>query len=389
MIHFEIEEMFCYIIVYNLSGRVLSTNTIGIDVRKYRDFGIGTYIQNLLEQYSLADVHGITLFAAPADAGEIAAQYGMNTAVNDSPKYSIGELISLSRQARQNHLDVLHCPHYTLPLRLPCRSVVTIHDLIHIRFPGYFSIPQRVYAKAMISHACASADRIIVDSLFTQRDVEREFPKAVGKIETIHLGVSERFSTQLSDEERDAFRITYGLTKPYILYVGSSKQHKNIGVLLKAFKRFSSAAEIDLVSAGEPLSLNAESGEFFADPVLSKRIHELGKIDDHTLVAAYQCASMVVLPSLYEGFGFSVVEAMKAGVPAIGARSASIPEVMGDAGLLFDPHSSDELAELFTRVAGDTLLRQSLIERGREHVKQFTWKRCAQQTLAAYGKALS
>jgi glycosyltransferase involved in cell wall biosynthesis len=179
------------------------------------------------------------------------------------------------------------------------------------------------------------------------------------------------------------------VTKPYILYVGSSKQHKNIGVLLKAYKKFASTANMDLVSAGEELALNAESGEFFADERLAARIHELGKIDDNTLVAAYQCAAMVVLPSLYEGFGFSVVEAMKAGVPAIGARSASIPEVMGDAGLLFDPQSSDELAELFARVAYDTGLRESLIERGREHVKQFTWARCAQQTLGVYRKALS
>ncbi len=365
------------------------TNHIGIDARKYRDFGIGTYIQNLLDQYRQFKEPKVTLFAAPSDAEAISARYGMTTEINRSPKYSLGELFTLSRQAHRHKLDVLHCPHYTLPLGLRCRSVVTIHDLIHVRFPEYFSIPQRVYAKMMISHACASADRIIVDSHFTQTDVEREFPKAAGKIETIHLGVSERFGIPCSPEERDAFRRRFGLTKPYILYVGSSKQHKNIGVLLGAYKKFISSADMDLVSAGEPLSLNAESGPYTADAAVWRKVHELGKIDDTTLVAAYQCASMVVLPSLYEGFGFSVVEAMKAGVPAIGARSASIPEVMGDAGLLFDPHSSDELAGIFTRVATDDSLRLSLIARGRDHVKNFTWERCAQQTLAVYGKACS
>lgn len=367
----------------------MNTNHIGIDVRKYRDFGIGTYIQNLLEQYRLFNEHGVTLLASPADAPEVGARYGMHTVVNRSAKYSLGELFTVSRQARELGLDVLHCPHYTLPLHLGCRSVVTIHDLIHLRFPEYFSLPQRVYAKLMVAHACASADRIIVDSRFTQEDVEREFPKAVGKIETIHLGVSERFGVRRTDEEKDAFRRKHGLTKPYILYVGSSKQHKNIGVLLRAYARFAEGNDMELVSAGELLSLNAESGAYLADPSLRSRVHELGKIDDNTLVAAYQCAAMVVLPSLYEGFGFSVVEAMKSGVPAIGARAASIPEVMGDAGLLFDPHSSDELALLFERVAGDDALRLSLVERGLEHVKQFTWERCAKQTLAAYGKALA
>ncbi len=367
----------------------MSANHIGIDVRKYRDFGIGTYIQNLLDQYRDSNKQGITLFAAPTDAAEISARYGMTTETNRSPKYSLGELFTLSRQARRHGLDVLHSPHYTLPLLLHCKSVVTIHDLIHIRFPEYFSAPQHLYAKMMISHACSSADRIIVDSRFTQTDVEREFPTSVGKIETIHLGVSERFSVPCVPEEKEAFRKRHGLTKPYILYVGSSKQHKNIGVLLRAYKKFSSSADMDLVSAGELLSMNAESGEYFADQTLRGKIHELGKIDDTTLVTAYQCAAMVVLPSLYEGFGFSVVEAMKAGVPAIGARSASIPEVIGEAGLLFDPHSSDELAGLFARVAGDDILRRSLIARGHEHVKQFTWERCARQTLAAYDKACS
>lgn len=382
--------MYIWYILYTIfTGRELTTNHIGIDVRKYRDFGIGTYIQNLLEQYRLSHEQGITLFAAPSDAQAIAALYGMKTETNASMKYSLGELFTLSRQAVHNKLDVLHCPHYTLPLRLRCRSVVTIHDLIHIRFSEYFSVPQQTYAKMMLGHACASADRIIVDSHFTQLDVEREFPKSAGKIETIHLGVSERFGRQLPAEDRDAFRRRYGIRKPYILYVGSSKKHKNIGVLLRAYKKFSASVDMDLVGAGEPLSLNAEAGEYFRDDALRSKVHELGKIDDAALVAAYQCAAMVVLPSMYEGFGFSVVEAMKAGVPVIGARAASIPEVMGDAGLLFDPRSSDELAGLFERVAADDALRASLIERGTEQVRQFTWERCARQTLAAYAKAMS
>ncbi len=363
-----------------------------MDVRKYADFGIGTYIRNLLDQYSISLKNPITLFAGPEDAPGIATKYacgGAKTIINASAKYSIGELVTLSRQARRYGIHVLHCPHFTLPVGLPCRSVVTIHDIIHIRFPQYFSLPQRTYARLMLSHACSSADRIIVDSHFTQADIEREFPNSIGKIDTIHLGVSERFGVRLGEGEKQAFRERHGLTRPYILYVGSTKIHKNIGVLLRAYKKFCAAVPMDLVSAGELLSLSVESGECLADEALRRNIHELGKIDDADLVAAYQCASMVVLPSLYEGFGFSVAEAMKAGVPAIGARSASIPEVMGDAGLLFDPLSSDELAGLFERVATDDALRRSLIERGTEHVRQFTWERCARQTLAVYEKAMA
>jgi glycosyltransferase involved in cell wall biosynthesis len=374
-----------------LCGRLNGKIHIGFDIRKYRDFGIGTYIQNLLDQFNIISDNGMTLFAGPEDASEIEAKYSRSsweTEINTSKKYSIQELFSLSAQARSHHLDVLHCPHYTLPLGLRCKSVVTIHDLIHLRFPEYFSYSQRVYAKMMIGHACASADRIIVDSQFTQEDVEREFPKSIGKIETIHLGVSERFGLRLTAEENENFLKRFGLTTPYILYVGSAKPHKNIGVLLQAYRQSGVRSDVHLVSAGEPLSMNAEAAAYFTDGAFSRTVHELGHIANDDLASAYQNALAVVLPSRYEGFGFAVIEAMKAGVPVIGARAASIPEVMGDAGLLFDPNSPDELAGLLERVIRDEDLRRMLVAKGRERVALFSWEACAKKTMDAYQKAL-
>jgi glycosyltransferase involved in cell wall biosynthesis len=322
---------------------------------------------------------------------EIEAKYcrsSWETEINASKKYSLQELFSLSAQARAHHLDVLHCPHYTLPLGLRCKSVVTIHDLIHLRFPEYFSYSQRIYAKMMIGHACASADRIIVDSHFTQEDIEREFPKSIGKIEAIHLGVSERFGRRLPSEENEKFLKRFGLTAPYILYVGSAKPHKNIGVLLQAYKQSGVRGAVHLVSAGEPLSVNAEAAAYFADETFSRTMHELGHINNDDLASAYQNALAVVLPSRYEGFGFAVIEAMKAGVPVIGARAASIPEVMGECGLLFDPNSPDELAGLLERVVSDHELRHTLVAKGNDRAAQFTWETCAKKTMDAYQKAL-
>lgn len=333
----------------------------------------------------------MTLFAAESDAASLAAQYnnqGWTTEINASPKYSIRELFSLSTQASAQKLDVLHCPHYTLPVGLDCRSVVTIHDLIQLRFPQYFSLPQRTYAKLMIGHACAHADRIIVDSRFTQTDIEQEFPSSIGKIETIPLGVSEHFGRRLSAQENEQFLARFGLTRPYLLYVGSAKIHKNIGLLLEGYRRSSISKDVTLVSAGEPISNNSEAVRFFADESFRRSIKELGRISDADLASVYQNAMAVVLPSRYEGFGFSVVEAMKAGVPVIGARAASIPEVIGDAGLLFDPDSADELADLITKIADDEELRRALVEKGSEHVRQFSWQACAEKTMHAYLKAL-
>lgn len=333
----------------------------------------------------------MTLFTSPDDAEAVRAKYarfGWKIEINASPKYSIRELFSLSAQAHAQKIDVLHCPHYTLPIGLRCGSVVTIHDLIHLRFPEYFSISQRVYAKMMIGHACSRADRIIVDSHFTQEDIEREFPESIGKIETIHLGVSERFARRLGREENERFLQRFGLVKPYILYVGSAKPHKNIGVLLEGYQRSGMPGSVQLVSAGEPLSANPEGARCLADPALRANVRELGRINDDDLATAYQNALVVVLPSRYEGFGFSVIEAMKAGVAVIGARAASIPEVMGEAGMLFDPDSPDELASLISSVATDRVLRTALVERGNERVKQFSWEACAQKTMEAYHRAL-
>lgn len=368
-----------------------NTIHIGIDIRKYRDFGIGTYIQNLLDQFHRFSHDEMTLFTAPEDDPALRTKYAggtLTTLINRSPKYSIRELVTLSAQAKARRLDVLHCPHYTLPVGLRCKSVVTIHDLIHLRFPEYFSFSQRLYAKMMIGHACAHADRIIVDSQFTQQDIEREFPKAQGKIETIHLGVSERFARRLGEEENAEFLKRSGLTRPYLFYVGSAKPHKNIGVLLEAYKRSGLRSEVDLASAGEPLSTNPEAARYYQDASLRTSLKELGRIDDDALASAYQNALAVVLPSRYEGFGFSVIEAMKAGVPAIGARAASIPEVMGDAGLLFDPDSPDELAEILQKIVSDGALRRTLIEQGSRRVSQFTWDVCARKTMEAYRKVL-
>jgi glycosyltransferase involved in cell wall biosynthesis len=390
------QTKFCYILytIYSFPkgcSRLNAQPHIGIDVRKYRDFGIGTYIQNLLEQYSKKPCGPTTLLAAPNDARTLAARYaseGWTTAINASPKYSIQELFSLSRQARLNQLDVLHCPHYTLPVGLGCRSVVTIHDLIQIRFPEYFSLAQRAYARLMIGHACAHADRIIVDSAFTQQDIETEFPSSHGKIETIHLGVSEHFGVKRTDVENAQFLKKFGLTQPYILYVGSTKPHKNIGVLLEGYKQSDVFDDVRLVTAGESLALNAEAALYLNDSKVRSRITELGRIDDNELASAYQNAAAVVLPSRYEGFGFSIVEAMRAGVPVIGARAASIPEVMGGAGLLFDPDAPEELASLMTKVITDDTLHASLRAGGSERVKAFSWKSCAEKTMNAYHTVL-
>ncbi|MDD8018426.1 MAG: glycosyltransferase family 1 protein [Bacteroidota bacterium] len=362
---------------------------IGIDVRKYFDFGIGTYIQNLLSVYDKQNNHPRTLFVSPNDESLIRQKHQGTIVANLYSKYSLQELFLFSRQITDHKIDLFHVPHYTLPYFLKCKSVVTIHDLIHIRFPEYFTFAQRMYAKSMVKHACSSADIILVDSEFTRQDLLTDFAISPDRVKTIYLGVSDNYSTDVTDIEKKSFLNKYKLTKPYIVYVGNIKPHKNIPVLLKAFAQSGLHHAVDLVFVGGNIESNAKLMNLVHEYKISTSTKNLGRISEKELIAAYQCASLNVLPSRYEGFGFSILEAMKAGIPVIGANAASIPEVMGNAGILFQPENSDELSEALKNVIEDSQVRKDLITRGFENVKKYSWERCASETMHVYQSLLS
>lgn len=362
---------------------------IGLDVRKYFDFGIGTYIQNLMLQFDNDNSLRYTVIAEPGSIETIRHRHRAEVIGNSSGKYSLGELFSVSRQINNAKVDLFHSPHYTQPYNLKCKSVVTVHDLIHLRFPEYFSLAQRTYARLMIRHACTASDLVIVDSDFTKSELLDQFSIKPEKIRTVHLGVGGKFFAEKDDRSVQQFRAKHNITKPYILYTGNAKPHKNIGVLIRAFAQMRNAKEYVLVFSGEGTANVPELIRLAEETGCRNAIIDVGRLPEDDLVNAYQDARCVVLPSLYEGFGLPVVEAMAARTPVIGARAASIPEVMGDGGLLFDPSSPDDLTDKLQRVLDDDTLRASLVAKGTERVKQFSWEVCAAQTLRLYREVLS
>ena len=362
---------------------------IGIDVRKYSDLGIGSYIRTLLAEFDTRLDHDLVLFASPEEAARIRSRHRGEVVVERAGKYSVKELFSLSVKARASRCDLFHAPHYTLPYFLGCRSVVTIHDLIHLRFPESFNAAKQAYARAVIGHACAAADAIIVDAEFTKRDIEATFRVSPEKIHVVHLGVRQEFTTALAGSEARVVAHSLPEGTPYALYVGSLKPHKNIPVLLKAFAQLGDFPDLRLVLSGEPFDANDGLLSLSRSLGIRDRIIDAGRVSTEGLVSLYQKASVVVLPSLYEGFGLPILEAMACGTPIIGARAASIPEVMGEGGMLFDPTDADELAGLIRSVLTDRSLRDSQRAYGLANARRFSREEQAARTIQVYESLLS
>ena len=357
---------------------------VGIDIRKYYDYGIGTYIQNLAHTFEERSDLSCVYFIPDEYRSRITTSLRGEFVSENSSKYSLKELISVSENANAQQLDLFHAPHYTLPINLKMPSIVTIHDIIHLRLKQYFSLPKRAYAYWMIRHACKASSAVIVDSEFGKKELMQVFNIREEKIRVVPLGVNQLYFEKTNEEEKERIRKKYEITKPYILYTGSVKPHKNIPTLLRAFKKILIHNDMQLVFTGENLLLNPSLVAIVQDLQLKKSVIDLGRIGIEELKTVYQSASVVVLPSFYEGFGFSMLEGMASRVPVIGARATSITEVVGDAGLLFDPSDENELAKQLESLFSNSMLRSELINKGVERAKKYTWKNCAEKTLKIY-----
>jgi len=211
---------------------------IVLDARKYFDFGIGTYIQNLIPY--VGSHSDLVLLLATNDADRITLPSSIQKIINLLENIHFVSFDQIARDANRMKADVFHSPHYTTPfgLKMPC--VTTIHDIVHVRGREYFPYPKRIYARTMISHAYRSSAAIIVDSEFTKQELLDLFPVHEAPVHVIHLGVSSMYSAKYSEISIQEFRNKYHLTKPTILYTGSLKPHKNVGVLIRAFAHMNS-----------------------------------------------------------------------------------------------------------------------------------------------------
>ena len=353
---------------------------IAIDARKLHDFGIGTYIRNVLAGMARLDQQSeFIVLCRPADA-DVLNELGANfrAVAEDSRPYSLGEQVSIPLTLVRERAHLLHEPHYVLPPATRCRAVVTIHDCIHLMFPQY--LPGRlahVYARISMWSAVHKADRILTVSEASKRDILRFFDVPANKVAVIYNAIDERFLAPPDQERMDLIRQRYQLDHPFLLYVGNIKPHKNLERLIDAFGRARGQGldDLRLVIIGDEISKYPPLRQSVHRHRLDKYVRFLGFQPHDTLAAFYRLARAFVFPSLYEGFGLPPLEAMACGTPVVTSNVSSLPEIAGDAALLVDPYDPDSIADGIRQAVADAAVRARLIERGYARAREFSWER--------------
>lgn len=363
---------------------------VGIDIRMIRHTGIGTYIRELLSGYvnlGLEKKLGL-LIVGPKPKDEKFSQLARQPF--RSGIYSVWE--QLEYPLRLRHCALWHAPHYNIPLRKgKTKLLVTIHDLIHWIFrKEFFNSVQAFYAQQMLQRAVRTADHVITVSQQTRSDLVKYFDADPEHISVIYEGVGSQFQ-EWESGRAEAVLANYRLPAVFFLYVGSMKPHKNVLGLLNIFERLRAEKKTDasLVLVGKKDKHYAKSYEKLASLKTGNGIVYLPKVSSEELVALYNRATALVHPSLYEGFGLTLLEAMACGTPVIAARTSAIPEVVGDAALLVDPCAQKEMEEAMVRVEHCPNLREELKRKGLRHVQRFRWEETAAKTAEVYERILA
>ena len=361
---------------------------IAFDLRRIKNPGIGRYMKCLTEAVlALAPEHEYLLIMPPDSLDMIAVSGGQVEKIAPPLKYySIAEQMGLPRILRRHKVDLLHSPHFNLPVVRPCPTVVTIHDVIYLACKE--DLPSRlgrVYYRAMMSASVKLADRIITDSEFSKKDIVRLLGADSAQIEVIYPGVDGTFRKVEDTGKVREVAQRYGIPGPYLIYTGIYKPRKNHSGLLRSFSHFlTKGIDASLVIAGPLEEGGAELRRLAVELGIESKVIFTGFVSDADLPSLYSGAQVYACPSLYEGFGFTVLEAMSCGIPVVCSPQTSLAEVAGAAALYADPRHPQEFGDALYQAFTDPALRASLISRGYKNVDRFNWRSAAMQTLAVY-----
>lgn len=352
---------------------------IGIDTRLtyYRTGGISTYMRRLVGALETQDKHNrYTIFESRKVQGSTVRRFRRATLW--TPCHHRLERLALSVELTRFNLDVLHSPDFIPPMRGAKHHVITVHDLTFLHYPQFLTADSRRYYNDQIEAATRQADHILADSAATKNDLITVLGVPTEKITVHMLGVDERFKP-LPDDELTRQAKNLNLPEKYILFVGTLEPRKNIAGLLKAYREL-----ITRLPDTPPLLLVGKKGWLFDETQaqiqtlkLDRQIVWREDITDDQLPAVYNRASLLVMPSFYEGFGFPALEAMACGTVTVVSNRSSLPEVVGDVGLQIDPDDPTALAAALERALTDSAWREQMREAGIERAKSFTWDKTA------------
>jgi glycosyltransferase involved in cell wall biosynthesis len=307
------------------------------------------------------------------------------------------EQVSFPRACRRQDVELAHVPYFAPPLFPTTPTVVTVHDLIPMLLPAYRgSILVRLYT-LLVAIAAKRADIVLTDSQASKWDIVRLLDIPSERVRVIYLAADDIYQPVLDDHRPTAIRQKYGLPESYLLYLGGFDQRKNVSTLLKAFAQLARDPRGFLVIAGRlpeyglDLAIQAKRSDFFPDPRpivqelgIEERVIFTGWVPEEDKPALYSGARALVFPSLYEGFGLPPLEALACGTPVIASNRGSLPEIVGDGGLLLEPDDVEGLAGAMEKLLNDDTLWGDLRQKGLAHAARFSWEKTARETLAVY-----
>jgi glycosyltransferase involved in cell wall biosynthesis len=374
---------------------------IAIDTRRVHDFGVGTYIRNIV--HALAKLDSSDQFfllgqsdpfnefvGLPGNFQHIAFPYD---------EHSPRSLLELNRTIKRLECDVVHVPHlFWYPRRAPCPYVVTVHDLLNYFYPGTNgSEIKRLLHNFLTRRALERAARIVAVSKFTRSDIIRIYRIRPANIEVVYNAIDERFRRgHASLADRDLIAQRYQVNYPFLLYAGNIKAHKNVVRIIEAFSVLKASLakegrfpDLKLIIIGDELSKHPDLRRTVIKGAVQNDVRFLGFVPIDVLRIFYDAAKVFVFPSLYEGFGLPPLEAMAHGTPVVASNLTSLPEVVGNAAVLVNPENVFEIMRAVHRVLVDQPLRERLKARGYEQVEKFSWETSAARTLEIYREVAS
>jgi glycosyltransferase involved in cell wall biosynthesis len=364
---------------------------IGIDMRMAGGgAGISRYIEQLAFNILSKDKSNeYVLFfnEIPEPLKEKFCSFGCEMVETGIVHYSIGEQLELPRVLNSKKLDIVHFPHFNVPLFYRGPFVVTIHDLTHTKFPGrkkshFF---HRLAYRLILRRALLRAKQIIAVSESTKREVLGHFKSlSPEKVSVIYEGAASEYKLVDRSEAKAKISHYFQISKPYILYVGVWRRYKNLPVLAGAFDKVCERFDCDLVLAGEEDPHYPEIKKRIMGIKNSRRVRALGRVSDEHLNLLYNGCSLFVLPSLYEGFGLTVLEASACGAPVACSDIPALREVMGGSAEFFDPENEQNMADVISSVLENPNKAEELANAGLRRVNHFSWSKAASDTINIY-----